>query len=49
MPARSSKVPRGIDTIEIYGPFHNEELVGRVIAAAATRLYWRRSSATSQP
>ena len=38
-----------LDTAEIYGPFHNEELVGRVIAAAATRLYWRRSSATSQP
>src|SRR5579871_4288987 len=36
-----------IDTAEIYGPYANEELVGRALQGAATVSYWRRSSASS--
>ena len=36
-----------IDTAEIYGPFHSEELVGQAIKAAATRSWWPPSSASS--
>ena len=33
-----------IDTAEVYGPYTNEELVGRAIAGARTRWFWPRSS-----
>src|SRR5947209_6547737 len=36
-----------LDTAEIYGPYTNEELVGPS-RIAATRLCWRRSSASSR-
>src|SRR5438552_17994662 len=36
-----------IDTAEIYGPYTNEELVGRALKGAATVSSWRRSSASS--
>jgi aryl-alcohol dehydrogenase-like predicted oxidoreductase len=36
-----------LDTAEIYGPYTNEELVGRAIQDAVTKLCWRRSSASS--
>lgn len=37
-----------LDTAEIYGPFLNEELVGRAIRVAATRSSWRPSSVSSR-
>ena len=38
-----------IDTAEIYGPYANEELVGRALeGGAATMPWWRRSSAWSR-
>jgi aryl-alcohol dehydrogenase-like predicted oxidoreductase len=36
-----------IDTAEIYGPFHSEEIVGKAIRAGATTSSWRRSSVSS--
>ena len=36
-----------LDTADMYGPFTNELLVGRAIAADATTSSWPRSSATS--
>ena len=36
-----------IDTAEIYGPFHSEEIVGRAIKDAAIRWWWRPSSGSS--
>jgi diketogulonate reductase-like aldo/keto reductase len=38
-----------LDTADMYGPFKNEELVGRAIAGVATRSCSPRSSATSAP
>jgi aryl-alcohol dehydrogenase-like predicted oxidoreductase len=35
-----------LDTADRYGPFTNEELVGRPSADAGTRSCWRRSSAS---
>ena len=43
--ARSTSACNFLDTADMYGPHTNEELVGRAIAAAATRSSWRRSSA----
>src|SRR5258707_9878895 len=37
-----------LDTAEIYGPFHNEELVGRAIKGCRARSYSQRSSASSR-
>jgi diketogulonate reductase-like aldo/keto reductase len=37
-----------IDTAEIYGPYANEELVGRALKGIATMWWWRRSSASSR-
>lgn len=36
-----------IDTAEIYGPFHSEEIVGKAIKGRATTSSWRRSSVSS--
>ena len=36
-----------LDTAEIYGPYLNEELVGRASRAAATTSCWPRSSESS--
>jgi aryl-alcohol dehydrogenase-like predicted oxidoreductase len=37
-----------LETAEIYGPFHNEELVGRAIKGRRARSYSQRSSASSR-
>src|SRR5579863_9758391 len=33
-----------LDTADVYGPFKNEELVGKAIRESATRSCWRRNS-----
>ena len=54
-PSRSATIHRAldlgvtlIDTAEIYGPYTNEELVGRAIKGRRDRWCWRRSSAWSR-
>ena len=37
-----------LDTAEIYGPYTNEELVGRAIRGAANNWCWPQSSASSR-
>ena len=38
-----------IDTADIYGPYTNEELVGRALKGRRNRWRWRRSSVRSPP
>ena len=35
-----------LDTADMYGPFTNEQLVGRAIAGRRAQVIWRRSSGT---
>src|SRR5438445_2723928 len=37
-----------LDTADVYGPFTNEELVGRAIRGAVTKCFWPPSSALSE-